>query len=251
MPATSKKRPSRPVRRSSLQAEAAQLVRELRPVPRAVHALRAKQLARVNRGEPAVLALRGEDHDMGMQLRVRHTVALLIASQPRRGMNELRRHKTRRPFSWRSTPSSRRRTSPPRAQPGERARDSPAMRDLDLRATIRPRHRPQRRHRLRRAERQIHTRHPRPVATDAAERLAPSRRTTLHQRDELRDGGPAATGSRPSSSSASGDPCQLRPPPPARRRRSSHRAAPTPSGMPRTRPPRCPRSCESTAHGRT
>ena len=60
------------------------------------------------------------------------------------------------------------------------------MRNLDLRATIRTRHRPQRRHRLRRAERQIHAGDPRPVAADATDRLAGPRRTTVHQRDQLR-----------------------------------------------------------------
>ena len=167
------------------QPEAAQLLRELRAIPRAVDPLRAKQLARVNRREAAVVALRREQHDVGVKLRVRHTVAFLIASQPRRGVHELGGDEAARRLLAQCPALAATYHRHLALDPRQRARHSPAVRDLDLRATVRTGHRPQRRDRLRRAERQIDPRHARPVGTDAADRLPGPRRAALHQRDQV------------------------------------------------------------------
>jgi hypothetical protein len=154
-----------------VNAEPAQLVRQLCAVPRAVDALRAKQLARVNSSEPAVLTLRSDDHNVRVQLRVGHPVALLVASQPRGGVDELCRDKTPRRLLAQRASLATAHHRHLALNSRERARDGFAVRDLDLRATVGIRHRPERRHRLRRAERHVHTCDARPVAADAADRL--------------------------------------------------------------------------------
>ena len=114
---------------------------------------------------------RGQDHDMRVQLRVGDTVALLIPRQARRGMNELRRDQAPGLLPAQLAVAHGDAPARPRARSAQRARDRLAVRDLDLRTPIRARHRPQRGHRLRRAERHIDPRDPRPVATDPADRL--------------------------------------------------------------------------------
>jgi len=171
---------------ADLQAQLAELERQLGAVPRSVDACRAKQLARVDRRKAAVGALSDDDHGVRVQLRVGHPVGLLIPRQPRRGVHELRRDQ-----KLRALPAQLAVRAAAAHQldlvldPSERARYRGAVRGLDLRAPVRAADRPQRRDRLWGAEGHIDPRHPRPVTADPAHELARSRRPALHHGDEI------------------------------------------------------------------
>ena len=204
-----------------LEAELLQVARQLRPVPRAVRPRRAEQLARVHRRETPVRPLARRAPPRGS-----------AAAGP-----------ARRHAPGHASAGSRCARTPPRADaparshrklaadtgahqldvaldPRDRPRDRPAMRRLDLRTLIRRGHRPQRRHRLRRAERQIDPRDPRAVPTGPPKLMTVRRRDAAHQGREIAHARPGDQAKGQVQRAAPGEPCQrlgarIAPPPAA------------------------------------
>ena len=208
-PATSKYRPSRPVcpRTSTPVAAAARAssARYHAPLTRR----RAKQLPRIDRREPPVRALRRQHHQVRMQLRIRNPAA----RSPARPSTATTCERTPPPpGSCARLPTHHAALSPAHQlllalDPLPRARHRRAMRRLDLRPVIRVRHRPQRRHRLRRAERHIDPRHPRPIATHRRGSPIRPAATRPASPPPTHRASPAARRSRPRRPSAAGEPC--------------------------------------------
>ncbi len=167
------------------QAQLAQVRGQLCPVPGAVLAGGAVELARFDRGELAVVALGGEDDEVGVQLGVGNAAGLLVLGEAAGGVDEL---------GGEQALGALEADDPAALAPDEgdlalgsrqSARHRALVGGLDLGASVGTGGRPQRRDRLRRRHHQLDAGDPGAVGARRAQRLAGERREALHHRAQV------------------------------------------------------------------